>query len=78
MNACADNSASQCNLLTVDGVNLIGGNFVSGTVNPAYNDMPAVIKQEWGASFLVGMGLLTIIYFGGGMVRRAPAAASCA
>jgi hypothetical protein len=75
--ACADQGANQCNILKTKGTALIGGSFVSGSVNPAYNDAPAVIKQEWGASFLVGLGLLTLFYFVGGMVCRPPAAAAC-
>jgi hypothetical protein len=66
-----DIGAKQCNLLSEDGVSLIGGSFSSGKVTPGY-DAPIIVDPQWGPSFLVGLGLLTAIYLGGGMVRRAP------
>ena len=57
----------QCNLLSSDGEALIGGTFQSGQVSPGYDAPP--IPNNWGMSFMVGLGILTLVYLLGGMVR---------
>eukprot|EP01043_Picozoa_sp_COSAG02_P055942 COSAG02_NODE_6562_length_3494_cov_2.489838_3_plen_292_part_00 len=64
-----DPGLKECNILSTNGEPLIGGTFTSGQVSPGYDAPP--IPNNWGLSLMVALGILTVVYLLGGMVRPA-------